>query len=227
MSSAERNYSQLDREALAIVSGVKKFHEYVFGRDFEIVTDHRPLLGLLAGDRPTPVALSPRLTRWTIFLAAYSYKLLHRPGKELGHADALSRCPLPATIEDPTPGTPVLLIDSLDSGPVTSKEVARASYKDITLRTVMGWVQRGWPAAPANSNPSKPQDLSEFQRHQPVPPKESRNDSASNPRPDGLEEELRGTNSPSGQLDSLPENELRRSERVRRRPAYLRDYVEK
>ncbi|XP_058049000.1 uncharacterized protein K02A2.6-like, partial [Ahaetulla prasina] len=88
MSPAERNYSQLDREALAIVSGVKKFHEYVFGRDFEIVTDHRPLLGLLAGDRPTPVALSPRLTRWTIFLAAYSYKLQHRPGKELGHADA-------------------------------------------------------------------------------------------------------------------------------------------
>ncbi|XP_058023862.1 uncharacterized protein K02A2.6-like, partial [Ahaetulla prasina] len=94
MSSTERNYSQLDKEALAIVSGVKKFHEYVFGRDFEIVTDHRPLLGLLAGDRPTPVALSPRLTRWTIFLAAYSYKLRHRPGKELGHADALKggRC---------------------------------------------------------------------------------------------------------------------------------------
>ncbi|XP_058034327.1 uncharacterized protein K02A2.6-like, partial [Ahaetulla prasina] len=80
MSSTERNYSQLDKEALAIVSGVKKFHEYVFGRDFEIVTDHRPLLGLLAGDRPTPVALSPRLTRWTIFLAAYSYKLRHRWG---------------------------------------------------------------------------------------------------------------------------------------------------
>ncbi|XP_058024044.1 uncharacterized protein K02A2.6-like, partial [Ahaetulla prasina] len=135
MSSAERNYSQLDREALAIVSGVKKFHEYVFGRDFEIVTDHRPLLGLLAGDRPTPVALSPRLTRWTIFLAAYSYRLIHRPGKEMGHADALSRCPLPETIEDPAPGIPVLLIDSWDSGPVTSKEVARASYKDITIRT--------------------------------------------------------------------------------------------
>ncbi|XP_058027254.1 uncharacterized protein K02A2.6-like, partial [Ahaetulla prasina] len=148
MSSPERNYSQLDKEALAIVSGVKKFHEYVFGRDFEIVTDHRPLLGILAGDRPTPVALSPRLTRWTIFLAAYSYKLQHRPGKEVGHADALSRCPLPGAIEDPTPGTPILLIDSLDSGPVTSKEVARASYRDIMLRTVLGWVQRGWPAAP-------------------------------------------------------------------------------
>ncbi|XP_058033127.1 uncharacterized protein K02A2.6-like, partial [Ahaetulla prasina] len=114
----------------------------------ERLSDHRPLLGILAGDRPTPVALSPRLTRWTIFLAAYSYKLQHRPGKEVGHADALSRCPLPGAIEDPTPGTPILLIDSLDSGPVTSKEVARASYRDITLRTVLGWVQRGWPAAP-------------------------------------------------------------------------------
>ncbi|XP_058023851.1 LOW QUALITY PROTEIN: uncharacterized protein LOC131190532 [Ahaetulla prasina] len=148
MSAPERNYSQLDKETLAIVSGVKKFHEYVFGRDFEIVTDHRPLIGILAGDRPTPVALSPRLTRWTIFLAAYSYKLQHRPGKEVGHADALSRCPLPGAVEDPTPGTPILLIDSLDSGPVTSKEVARASYRDIMLRTVLGWVQRGWPAAP-------------------------------------------------------------------------------
>ncbi|XP_058038252.1 uncharacterized protein K02A2.6-like isoform X1 [Ahaetulla prasina] len=141
MSAAERNYSQLDREALAIVSGVKKFHKYLFGQQFEIVTDHRPLLGLLAGDRPTPAALSPRLTHWTIFLAAYSYKLSHRPGKYLGHADALK------TIEDLTPGTPVLLIDSLDSGPVTSTEVTRASYKDIVIRTVIGWVQREWPTA--------------------------------------------------------------------------------
>ncbi|XP_058032651.1 uncharacterized protein K02A2.6-like, partial [Ahaetulla prasina] len=114
---------------------------------FDDVLVSAPLLGLLAGDRPTPVALSPRLTRWTIFLAAYSYKLQHRPGKELGHADALSRCPLSGAIEDPTPRTPILLIDSLDSGPVTSKEVARASYRDITLRTVISWVQRGWPAA--------------------------------------------------------------------------------
>lgn len=77
LSSAERNYSQLDREALTAVSGVKKFHEYLFGWDFDLITDHWPLLGLLAGDRPTPVALSPRMTHWANFLAAYSYRLVH------------------------------------------------------------------------------------------------------------------------------------------------------
>ncbi|XP_058019754.1 ADAMTS-like protein 5 isoform X4 [Ahaetulla prasina] len=65
----------------------------------------------------------------------------------------------------------------------------------------------------ADSNPRRAEDLSdsdEVQRRQPVPPEGNRNDSANNPGPDGLEEELGGTNSPSDQLDSLPENELRR-----------------
>ncbi|XP_058027383.1 uncharacterized protein K02A2.6-like, partial [Ahaetulla prasina] len=67
----------------------------------------------------------------------------------------------------------------------------------------------------ADSNPRRAEDLSdsdEVQRRQPVPPEGNRNDSANNPGPDGLEEERGGTNSPSDQLDSLPENELHRSE---------------
>ncbi|XP_060547527.1 uncharacterized protein K02A2.6-like [Pantherophis guttatus] len=145
LSSAERNYSQLDREALAAIAGVKKFHEYLFGRQFELVTDHRPLLGLLAGDRPTPAALSPRLTRWAIFLSAYSYQLVHRPGQTLGHADALSRCPLPDLLTNPTPEASVLLLDTLTLGPISSAEVAKASARDPIIRTVMGWVLKGWP----------------------------------------------------------------------------------
>ncbi|XP_026562019.1 uncharacterized protein K02A2.6-like, partial [Pseudonaja textilis] len=89
LSATERNYSQIDKEALAAVAAVKKFHEFLFGHFFELVTDHKPLLGLLAGDKQTPQVLSPRMTRWTLFLAAYSYKLIHRPGKTLSHADAL------------------------------------------------------------------------------------------------------------------------------------------
>lgn len=46
--TAERNYSQLDKEALAVVFGVTRFKKYLWGQQFEIATDHKPLLGLLA-----------------------------------------------------------------------------------------------------------------------------------------------------------------------------------
>lgn len=49
--AAERKYSQLGKEALAAMAGVKWFHEYLYGRDFEIIT--QLLLGILAGDHPT------------------------------------------------------------------------------------------------------------------------------------------------------------------------------
>ncbi|XP_032071928.1 uncharacterized protein K02A2.6-like [Thamnophis elegans] len=90
LSASERNYAQIDKEALAIVAGVRRFHHYLYGRPFQIVTDHKPLLGLLAGDCPAPQVLSPRMTRWFVFLASYDYQLHHRPGKQIAHADALS-----------------------------------------------------------------------------------------------------------------------------------------
>ena len=39
LSKAEQNYSHLDKEALAIIFGVKKYHQYLFGRQFDIKTD--------------------------------------------------------------------------------------------------------------------------------------------------------------------------------------------
>ncbi|XP_060110493.1 uncharacterized protein K02A2.6-like, partial [Heteronotia binoei] len=88
LTSAERNYAQIDKEALAIVAGVRKFHEYLYGRRFTIATDHKPLLGLLAPDRQTPQILSQRVLRWNQFLNSYTYTLVHRAGKAMGHADA-------------------------------------------------------------------------------------------------------------------------------------------
>ena len=48
LSKAECNYSQIEKEALAIVYALKKFHQFFFGRHFLLYNDHRPLLGLLS-----------------------------------------------------------------------------------------------------------------------------------------------------------------------------------
>ncbi|XP_013912967.1 PREDICTED: uncharacterized protein LOC106541915 [Thamnophis sirtalis] len=144
LSSVERNYSQIDKEALAAVSRVKKFHDYLYDRHFTLVTDHKPFLGLLAGDKQTPPILSPRMMRWTEFLAAYSYTLLYRPGKQLGHADVLSCCLLPE--DDPTPvaALSILLIAS-SSLPFSAVDVAAHTKADPILAQVCSWVLRGWP----------------------------------------------------------------------------------
>ena len=55
LNTAECNYSQLEKEGLACIFGVKKFHDYIFGRHFELVTDYKPLLGLIKEDRASSV----------------------------------------------------------------------------------------------------------------------------------------------------------------------------
>ncbi|ETE63284.1 E3 ubiquitin-protein ligase TRIM11, partial [Ophiophagus hannah] len=54
LSKAEKNYRQIDKEALATITRLKRFHEYLYGRPFELITNHKPLMGILSGNRPTP-----------------------------------------------------------------------------------------------------------------------------------------------------------------------------
>lgn len=54
LTAAEKGYSQLDKEGLAIVFAVKRFHQYLYGRMFTIVTDHRPLMTLFSETRCIP-----------------------------------------------------------------------------------------------------------------------------------------------------------------------------
>ena len=52
LSTTERNYGYLDKDALTVVFAAKKFHQFLFGRQFKIYTDHKPLLGCLALNEP-------------------------------------------------------------------------------------------------------------------------------------------------------------------------------
>ena len=75
LTAAEQKYSQLNKEALAIVFGVKKYHQYLYGRRFKLKTDHKPLIHIFSESKATPTTASGRIQRWVLTLGAYSYKI--------------------------------------------------------------------------------------------------------------------------------------------------------
>jgi hypothetical protein len=54
LKKAEQNYSQIEIEALALVWAVKKLKKYLWGRPFQMRTDHKPLLRLFGKGKPIP-----------------------------------------------------------------------------------------------------------------------------------------------------------------------------
>ena len=145
LSPVEKRYSQLDKEALAIVFGVKRFHQYLFGRQFSIVSDHKPLQYLLSENKAVPVMASARLQRWALILSSYQYTITYRPGEKIANADGLSRLPLPeAPSEVPYPGEVVFLLQTLQSSPITAEQIKHWTNKDPVLSRVRNLVSKGW-----------------------------------------------------------------------------------
>ena len=93
LSDTQRRYSQIQKEALAIVFALHKFHQFLYGRQFILVTDHKPLLSLFGPNKATPALAANRLARWALLLNQYNYSIEYRKTSLHGNADALSRLP--------------------------------------------------------------------------------------------------------------------------------------
>jgi hypothetical protein len=147
LNTSQRNYSQLDKEALAIIFGIKKFHKYLWGRKFTIFSDHLPLKSIFGENKKIPVMASSRLIRWATILSAYNYKIVHKKGTLIPHADVFSRLPSSNNIDDSEVfftylSTPMIKVD----------EVREHTRKDKLLSTVIGYVMEGFPSKIVDSN---------------------------------------------------------------------------
>ncbi|KRX44072.1 Transposon Tf2-9 polyprotein [Trichinella murrelli] len=152
LTSTERNYAQIDKEALAIIASVKKFHDYLYGCSFRIITDHKPLLGIFAPNKEIPYILSPRMLRWTVMLGAYVYDVCYRPGKLIANADILSRLPIKVPDVEISQPLEVLMWESDDTVIMKANDIARMSLKDPLISRVLNWAWKGWPAKLSDKN---------------------------------------------------------------------------
>ena len=90
LTEVERRYSQIEREALAIVWAVERFHDYLYGISFTIVTDNKPLMSMLCPD--SKKMSPPRIQRLFWRLLQYEYSFKYVDGKH-NIADSMSRLP--------------------------------------------------------------------------------------------------------------------------------------
>ncbi len=71
LSSSEQNYSHIDKEALGLIYGVRKFHTYLYGRKFTMVTDHKPLTSILGHRKGVSAVAVARLQRWFVAIVVH------------------------------------------------------------------------------------------------------------------------------------------------------------
>ena len=146
LTAAEKNYSQLEKEALGVVFGVQKFHNYLYGREFIIESDHRPLAFIFNGQKAISPTASSRIIRWTLTLSAYNFTIRHKPGRSLGNADALSRLSQPVTTDkDCLPGDYVHRLSHLSATTTNSSTIRRWTDTDPVLSQVCNFILQGWP----------------------------------------------------------------------------------
>ena len=93
LTKSDSNYSVIEKEALAIIFGIRKFQQFLYGRRFTLLTDQQPLTLLFGSKKAIPAVAASRIQRWTIQLSAYQYDIKYRKSKQNANANALSRLP--------------------------------------------------------------------------------------------------------------------------------------
>ena len=145
LTDVESRYSQTEREALVVTWGCLHFHLYLYGRQFTVVTDHKPLVSIFGNPNSKPPL---RIERWILKLQQYDYDIIYSPG-ESNPADFMSRHPTCGTA---TTGREAkiaeeyvnMVVSNAVPKALTISEIQDETLKDDTLQSVIQAVRGRW-----------------------------------------------------------------------------------
>ena len=137
---SEKEYSQIEKEALGIIFTVTKFHRYLHGRRVILQTDHKPLITIFGSKKGLPVYTANRLLRWGTILLNYNFKIEFLTSKKICHSDSLSRL-IPKNTE--------VFEDSIiatlrTNGEIKNRIANTVKELPVTLIDIKKGFSRGW-----------------------------------------------------------------------------------
>lgn len=145
LNPTEQNYAQIEKELYAVLYGCKRFHDYIYGRHITVESDHKPLESIIR----KPFALAPpRLQRMLLALQKYSITLIHKPGKEIPVADALSRKSMHDSDSSLAEAMETQVHTIVRAAPVSTEkleDIKTATAQDEQLLALKHIIRSGWP----------------------------------------------------------------------------------
>ena len=146
LTGSERNYQNLERECLATIWGMEKFHYFLYGKEFTLEMDQKSLMPIY---KKYMVEIFPRIQRLIVrSFPNQPFNIQYRKGMEILLADALSHLtPLPME-EDRIQLTIIavnLVTVNIPYSSNTLDKVNEETRKDPTLNVLMHYINIGWP----------------------------------------------------------------------------------
>ncbi|PIK33275.1 hypothetical protein BSL78_29913 [Apostichopus japonicus] len=140
LTDAEQRYANIERELLAVVFACEKFHMYVYGKEFIVESDHKPLEMIYLKNL---VAAPTRLQLMLLRLQGYQLKITYKPGKTMLLADAMSRL-------NPLPGQDVISVAGINMSFAYFSdgklmELKQMTNEDSEMTALREQIISGWP----------------------------------------------------------------------------------
>lgn len=144
LSRVQQKYMQVDKEAYAVIFGVKKFFQYLYGRRFTLLTDNQAISKIFGEHKGLPVMSALRMQHYATYLQSFDYEIRFRKSGNHANADAMSRFPL--DISDPEneiEESDAVELSQIDTLPLTAAELGQVTAEDHTVQKLIQGIKHG------------------------------------------------------------------------------------